>query len=119
MALHKIDDAVEHLLSRLADVFINLKIVAGVFIIVHFDRYAGNWLGPTVMAYGVGGLAALASGLLLVPRFGFFSWLAPLLVAVAAIVALSVLRPLKAWWIWLLWSSGLVFDDDTGAADRE
>ncbi|MHC4410942.1 MAG: DUF983 domain-containing protein [Planctomycetota bacterium] len=86
---------------------------------VRFDRYAGNWLGPTVMAYGVGGLAALSSGLMLVSRFGFFPWLAPVLVAVAATAALAALRPLKAWWIWLLWRSGLVLDDDAVAADRE
>ncbi|KPK09310.1 MAG: hypothetical protein AMS20_00720 [Gemmatimonas sp. SG8_28] len=86
---------------------------------VRFDRYAGNWLGPTLMGYGVGGLAALSAGLLLVSRFGFFSWLAPVLVAVAASAALAALRPLKAWWIWLLWRSGLVVDEDTAAADRE
>lgn len=79
---------------------------------VRFDRYAGNWLGPTVLAYGVGAIAAAAAGLVLVPRFDFFRGLAVVLVCVAALTALSVLRPLKAGWIWILWRSGLVTDDD-------
>jgi uncharacterized protein (DUF983 family) len=86
---------------------------------VRFDRYAGNWLGPTVLAYGAGGLAALAAGFVLVPRFGFFRGLAPVLVTVAGGAALVSLRPLKAWWVWLLWRSGLVVEDDEAAADRE
>lgn len=86
---------------------------------VRFDRYAGNWLGPTVLAYGAGGTAAAVAGMLLVSHYGFFRGLATILVSLAAIAALAVLRPLKAWWIWVLWRGGLVMDDARAAADRE
>ena len=79
---------------------------------VRFDRYAGNWLGPTVLAYGVGGMAAVAAGLVLVPRYGFFRGLAFALTAVAIVAALAAMRPIKAWWVWLMWRTGLVASDD-------
>lgn len=79
---------------------------------VRFDRYAGNWLGPTVLAYGVGALAAVATGLVLVPRHGFFRGLAFVLAAVAVVAALAAMRPIKGWWIWLMWRTGLVGRDD-------
>ena len=79
---------------------------------VRFDRYAGNWLGPTVLAYGVGALAAVGTGLLLVPRHGFFRGLTVLLAFVAAMAALAAMRPIKGWWIWLMWRTGLVRSDD-------
>ena len=84
---------------------------------VRFDRYAGNWLGPTVLAYGLGGIAAVVAGVLLVPRYGFFRGLSPVLVLVATAAALVALRPLKGWWIWVLWRTGLVVGDDDAEAD--
>jgi uncharacterized protein (DUF983 family) len=79
---------------------------------VRFDRYAGNWLGPTVLAYGFGVLAAAVAGLVLVPVYGFFAGLTFLLALVAVTAALVTFRPIKAWWIWLMWRSGLVERDD-------
>jgi hypothetical protein len=79
---------------------------------VRFDRYAGNWLGPTVLAYGVGAIAAVIAGSLVVPTFGFFRGLTVLLVLTATAAALITMRPLKAWWIWLMWRTGLVGRDE-------
>ena len=78
---------------------------------VRFDRYHGNWLGPTVIGYGVAGVAAAAVGFALVRRYGFFDGLVWVLVAIAATVALVTLRFAKAWWVWLLWRTGIVFPD--------
>ena len=86
---------------------------------MRFDRYPGNWLGPTVLAYGFGGLAAVVAGVVLVPRYGFFRGVAPLLVLVATLAALAALRPLKGWWIWVLWRTGLVVADDDTEADGD
>ena len=80
---------------------------------VRFDRYAGNWLGPTILAYGVGVSAAVVAGVVLVPRYGFFRGLTPLLALTAAVAALAAIRPIKAWWIWLMWRTGLVRSDDS------
>ncbi len=84
---------------------------------VRFDRYTGNWLGPTIMAYGVGAIAAGIAGLLIVPIFGFFRGLTLLLILIATTAALIAMRPFKAWWIWLMWRTGLVGRD--GDVDAE
>ncbi len=86
---------------------------------VRFDRHAGNWLGPTVLAYGIGGIAAVVAGLLLVPRYGFFRGLAPVLGVVATVAALAGLRPVKAWWTWVLWRTGLVVREEETGADND
>jgi uncharacterized protein (DUF983 family) len=84
---------------------------------VRFDRYAGNWLGPTILAYGVGAAATVVTGLLVVPRHGFFSGLTSLLALVAATTALAAIRPIKAWWIWLMWRTGFVQRDELADSD--
>jgi uncharacterized protein (DUF983 family) len=86
---------------------------------VRFDRYTGNWLGPAVLAYGLGATGSLALALVLVPRFGFFRGLAAVLAGAGVLVALAAMRPVKAWWIWLLWRSGMVVTDEEAGPDLE
>lgn len=86
---------------------------------VRFDRYEGNWLGPAVVAYGISAVAAAAVGVPLVLRYGFFRGLAAVLVVTAVLTALAVSRPVKAWWIWLLWRTGLVLTDEDAASDLD
>ena len=86
---------------------------------VRFDRYEGNWLGPAVLAYGIAAITASATGVILVVRHGFFQGLAPVLVLTAVSTALVVHRPVKAWWIWLLWRAGFVRTDDDAGPDRD
>jgi len=76
-----------------------------------FERNSGNWTGPVVLGYGLGALAAFAAGLLLYLRWGGFEGLEWAMLAVGIAVALAGYRPIKAWWIWLLWATGLVFPD--------
>lgn len=85
---------------------------------VQFDRHEGNWLGPAVLAYGIAATVAFAAGVLLVSRHGFFHGLATVLVSAAVVTALVVYRPVKAWWIWLLWRTGMVVTDDEAGPDR-
>jgi len=85
---------------------------------VRYERHAGEWLGPTVLAYGLSALAAAALGFVLVRRFGFFPGLSAVLVAVVVAAGLLALRPVKAWWIWLMWRAGLVVSDEAAAADE-
>jgi len=85
---------------------------------VRFDRYEGNWLGPTVLAYGIGAAAAAALGVILVRSYGFFRGLTPVLVLTVVVVAMTALRPLKAWWVWLLWTTGFVARDDEALHDE-
>ena len=86
---------------------------------VRFDRYEGNWLGPAVLAYGIAAVAATAVGVPLVIRFGFFQGLATVLVVTAVLTALTAYRPVKAWWIWLLWRTGLVLTDEDAGTDLD
>lgn len=79
---------------------------------VRFERNPGNWTGPVVLGYAVACGAAFASGFGLWLAFGVFPGLRPLMLAVGFAVALAAYRPIKAWWIWLLWATGLVFVDD-------
>jgi len=78
-----------------------------------FERNTGNWTGPVVLGYVVGSLAAFAAGFLLWWRFGVFPGLEAAMIAIAFAAALLAYRPIKAWWLWLLWATGLVFPDDT------
>jgi len=81
---------------------------------VRFERNPGTWTGPVVIGYAVGALAALLSGFLLWWAFGVFTGLRPLMLLAGFATALLAYRPIKAWWIWLLWSTGLVFRDEEG-----
>lgn len=85
---------------------------------VRFDRYEGNWLGPAVLTYGVAAVAASAAGVILVVRYGFFRGLAAVLALAAVVTGLAVYRPVKAWWIWLLWRTGFVLTDEDAGFDR-
>ena len=84
---------------------------------VRFDRYAGEWLGPTLLAYGAAASLTAVLGVLLVRRFGFFPGLSFVLVPVSVCLALAVYRPAKGWWTWLIWTAGLVVTDEE--AERE
>lgn len=77
-----------------------------------YERNAGNWTGPVVIGYAVGCVVAIVTGLVLVLRFGFEPWVQLAIIAAAVAASVIALRPAKAWWIWLLWASGLVFPDD-------
>lgn len=76
-----------------------------------FERNSGNWTGPVVLGYALASIAALTIGLLLYLRWGVFSGLEWVMLGAGTAVALVSYRPIKAWWIWLLWATGLVFPD--------
>lgn len=104
------------------------RLFAGVFAIrgvcarcgVRFERNSGNWTGPVVLGYGVGSLCAFATGAVLYWGLGVRSGLELWMLAAAFASALLAYRPAKAWWIWLLWATGLVFrDDEEGKAGAE
>lgn len=80
---------------------------------VRLERDSGSWLGAAVMAYGAAVLAVLALALLLIPRYGLFEGLGPVLVGAALLAVLLVYRPAKGWWLWWLWAAGFVYRDDT------
>lgn len=78
---------------------------------VRFERDSGSWLGPTTLAYVVAIAAEVVLFAILVWQFGLFPGLEYVLIAGAVIsVALSY-RFLKGWWVWLLWTSELVYAD--------
>jgi len=76
-----------------------------------FERNSGNWTGPVVLGYALASVAALAVGFLLYLRWGVFSGIEWVMLSAGVVVALVSYRPIKAWWIWLLWATGLVFPD--------
>lgn len=79
---------------------------------VGFERNPGNWTGAVVVTYGVTTLLSIVLGLALVLRFGFAPFVPWVLIGTAVCVALVLHRPAKAWWVWLLWATGLVFRDE-------
>ncbi len=72
-----------------------------------------------MLAYGIAVVVATAAGVLLVSRLGVFRGLAAVLVVTAVLTALLVHRPVKAWWIWLLWRTGLVLTDEDAGPDLD
>lgn len=82
---------------------------------VAFERHAGNWTGPVVLAYGVATALAILLGLILIPRFGFTVEVELALIGGACASALVAYRPIKAWWLWLLWTTGVIAHAEPGS----
>jgi uncharacterized protein (DUF983 family) len=75
------------------------------------ERNEGNFTGPVVIGYTAGAVAAFVVGFLLYWRLGDRPWLEYAVALTAAAAALLAYRPAKAWFVWLLWATGLVFRD--------
>ncbi len=78
---------------------------------VRFERDAGSWLGPTTLAYVVAVAADVMLFAILVWKWGLFPGLEYVLVAGTVVSVAGSYRFLKGWWIWLLWTSELVYAD--------
>ena len=78
---------------------------------VRFERDSGSFLGPTTLAYVVAIAAEAVLFGILVWRFGLFPGLEYVLIAGAMVAVIGSYRFLKGWWIWLLWTSELVYPD--------
>ena len=78
---------------------------------VRFERDAGSWLGPTTLAYVVAIGAEVVLFAILVWKWGLFPGLEYALIAGAVVSVASSYRFLKGWWVWLLWTSELVYAD--------
>jgi uncharacterized protein (DUF983 family) len=78
---------------------------------VRFERDPGSWLGAAVLAYTIGVLAVAVVGAVLVARRGLFVGLEWWLVATAVVSVLLVYRPVKGWWLWVMWAAGWVHRD--------
>ncbi len=78
---------------------------------VRFERDSGSWLGPTTLAYVVAIAAEVGLFGLLVWKWGLFPGLEYALIAGAVVSVAATYRFLKGWWIWLLWTSELVYAD--------
>ena len=80
-----------------------------------FELHAGNWTGPVVLAYGLATALAIVAGLLLIPRYGFTTQVEVGLIGIACAGALIAYRPIKAWWLWLLWATGVIAHEEPGS----
>ena len=78
---------------------------------VRYERWAGTWLGPPVLAYGIAAVVAAGAGYGLYVAGYFFEGVEWVLSAIAGGAALASYRSVKAWWIWLLYVTGWVFPD--------
>jgi len=85
---------------------------------VRFERDSGSFLGPTTLAYVVAvGVEVVLFGLL-VWQYGLFPGLEYVLIAGAIVSVVGSYRFLKGWWIWLLWTSELVYPDLPEGSDE-
>jgi uncharacterized protein (DUF983 family) len=77
---------------------------------VRFERWSGNWLFPVVLAYGIGGVFAIAAGIYLL-RIGRLAGAENFLIP-ATLAVTAVSYPLcQNFTVWLLHATGLVFKD--------
>jgi uncharacterized protein (DUF983 family) len=78
---------------------------------VRFERDSGSFLGPTTLAYVVAIVVEAVLFAVLVWKWGLFPGLEYALIAGAVVAVAGSYRFLKGWWIWLLWTSELVYAD--------
>jgi uncharacterized protein (DUF983 family) len=78
---------------------------------VRFERDPGSWLGAAVIAYALGVLAVAVAATVLIARHGLFTGLEWWLVAVALGTVVLVYRPVKGWWLWVMWAAGWIHRD--------
>ena len=82
---------------------------------VRFERDAGAFLGPSTLAYVVAVVVEVMLFLILVSRYGLFAGLEWVLIGAGLGTILVAWKPLKGFWVWLLWVSGLVWTDRVGS----
>lgn len=83
---------------------------------VRFERQSGAWLGAWVFTYTVAIILLGIETLILVLSFGLFRGLEWVLVGSGIAAVLLLYRPVKGWWLWVMWVVGLVTTDE--AAER-
>lgn len=83
---------------------------------VRFERDSGSFLGPTTLAYVVAIGAEAVLFAILVWKWGLFPGLEYALITGAVVAVAGSYRFIKGWWIWLLWTSELVYADPDGDA---
>lgn len=80
---------------------------------------AGNALISMPLTYVVTLCLVILLGLLLVPRYGFFGGVVPLLAAAGCAFVLLLLRPMRILTLWLLWLFGFVYPDRVVTKGRQ
>ncbi|MEZ4629659.1 MAG: DUF983 domain-containing protein [Deinococcales bacterium] len=78
---------------------------------VRFERDQGNWLMPTAFAYGLGVIFAFILGFSLGRRYGLFNGFEIVLIASTLLFVALIYKPVKSFWVWVLWLMGEVKAD--------
>ena len=78
---------------------------------VRFERDQGSFFGPALIAYSVALLITLFTGVLLYIYQGYFKGFEYILIGIITASIFLTYRPIKAWWVWFLWITGLVIKD--------
>lgn len=78
---------------------------------VRFERDPGSWLGAAVIAYTIAIVVVAVVGGLAIGRRGLFVGLEWWLVGTALTTVLLVYRPVKGWWLWVMWAAGWIHRD--------
>ncbi len=78
---------------------------------VRYERDSGVFIMPVFLCYFLGAAFAGLFGLFLGMRYGMFQGFTPTLIAATVVFILLVYRPVKGFWIWMLWLFGLVRTD--------
>lgn len=76
-----------------------------------FERGRGEWTGPVVIGYTLGAGLAFFLWVYLFATGRLFPGVEWVMGALAIVISLGTYRNAKAWWIWLLDVSGLVYPD--------
>lgn len=71
-------------------------------------RDGAHYGGPIALGYGIGGVAGIATFMLLLLRFGFQTWVVWVSVATVVLSILLTFRHCKAWWTWGLYRTGQI-----------
>lgn len=64
-----------------------------------------------MLAYTVALLVLIAVAVTLIVNYGLFAGLEWILVATGIVTVLVAYRPVKGWWLWLMWAAGFVTRD--------
>lgn len=79
---------------------------------VRYERDSGVFIMPVFLCYFLAAAFAGLFGLFLGTRYGMFKGFTPALIAATVVFILLVYRPVKGFWIWMLWRFGLVRTDN-------
>lgn len=72
---------------------------------------AGNWLVSATINYFLTALLCIASSVLLVRTYGFFSGLTFVVAGLALLFGALLYRPAKTLAVWMLWLFGFIYPD--------